>query len=551
MRPYPARPSPALLRRGFTLVEMLVSTALVLLIMVLFAQIYGAAVGSIREQEGIAKNDQKARSVINMLRNDLKVRSYREIPLSITDPNKGDLVARGLVPIHPRTLVIDTAQRGYFYISENDPSDDTDDILSFTVLLNTDVGKYAGRVRADTGSRANHPDSDDSVQNDGMTVSRAAVVTYYLREGKLCRRINLLRDPLCIPSPWDPNSGALFWMPTQPSDETSLTNLGSGSLLFPTTDYTNWYQDNGIARLENPPAARMRVLGIESLDNWQGHINAPIGLPRNRDGHDSSGNPTGEYTGGNFQGRVAFTGNRQGEDTILGGVVGFDIKIWEPRDANLNGAGVTDTFEGPFRGGRFVDLGHGVLTQTNGSAETAETGPFRNTATGGAGNNSSWGKLNTAYTPGGPSGFGVFDTWHPLGPAGATPPVPPTALPANAVPPYFPLKVASDASSASSTWSASAGRSADATDWTLSNVYFPWGVLGDFSVGYRVKTSGTTGVREPVWSRIIGNQVTDGSVVWECFDNRIGLTGLRITVRFIDPGSNLVRQVTLDHSFLD
>lgn len=539
-------------RGGFTLVEMLVSTALVMLIMVLFAEIYAAAVGSIREQEGIAKNDQKARSVINMLRNDLKARSYREIPLAVTDPSKASLVARGIVPIHPRTLVIDSAQRGYFYISENDPADDTDDVLSLSVLLTTDVGKYAGRVKKDDGTHVNHPDSDDAVLGDGMTVSRAAVVTYFLQDGKLHRRINLLRDPLCIPNPWNPDSGALFWMPVQPSDETigGLTQLGTGNLLYPTSDYSTWYQDNGMARLENPPSPRMRVLGIESLDNTQGHVNAPIGLPRNREGHAASGNPV-EFSGANFQGRPALPGTRVGEDIVLGGVVGFDIKVWEPRDANLNGAGVTDSFEGPFRGGRFVDIGHGVLTQTNGSAETNETGPFRNTATGGMGNNSSWGKLNTAYSPGGPSGFGVFDTWHPLAADGTTPPVPPTALPATAIPPYFPLKVPSDATAATSNWTATSAVTADGTDWTQSTVFFPWGYLGDFSIGYRCVTSGSTGSLQPVWSRILGNKIQDGSAVWECFDNRIGLTGMRITVRFMDPGSNLVRQVTLDHSFLD
>jgi len=535
-------------RRGFTLVEMLVSTALVLLIMVLFAQIYGAAVGTLREQEGLAKNDQKARAVVNILRSDLTARTYREIPLSHGNRNEPTVAARGLVPIHPRCLVIDNAQRGFFYLSENDPGDGTDDVLSFTMSIREPGGYFNGRVEAGTASQVNHPDGDDGISNDGMTRSRHAVVTYFLSDGRLHRRINLLRDPLSVPNPWQPDSGASFKLPYQPSNESALTNLGQGSPLFPySSKYTDWYHTNALARQENPPGPpppppspldQVTILGAHSLDNRFGIANAPIGVPRFREGHNSGGNPTGEYSGTNFQGRAALTDARTGEDILLSGVVSFDVKVWEPQDANQNGT--ADSYEGVSRGGRFVDLGHGTLSRPDNTTEPSQTGPFCLTI--GTGGNATWGRQNSAYNPGGPSGYAAFDTWHPYAPSGTEPPALPAALPPASVVPYYPLKMAP---ASGVTWTAS-------SNYTVDTVVFPWGVsAGDYSVGYRVVTAGTTASQERQWERTIGSRVQDGTAVWQCFDNRIGLTGIRITVRFIDPGSNQVRQVTFDHSFLD
>ena len=73
-------------RGGFTLVEMLVSVALVLLIMTLFAQAFGIAAGSIKKQRGLAENDQRARSMVTILLGDLKKRTFRQRRDAITQP---------------------------------------------------------------------------------------------------------------------------------------------------------------------------------------------------------------------------------------------------------------------------------------------------------------------------------------------------------------------------------------------------------------------------------------------------------------------------------
>src|SRR6476661_2311814 len=58
--------------RGFTLVEMLVAVAVVVVMMSLFATIFQMATGAMQKQKGISENDQHVRLVVTMLRNDLR-----------------------------------------------------------------------------------------------------------------------------------------------------------------------------------------------------------------------------------------------------------------------------------------------------------------------------------------------------------------------------------------------------------------------------------------------------------------------------------------------
>jgi len=126
---------------GFTLVEMLVSVAIVLLMMSMFAQIFQMATGSLSQQRGIAENDQKARMITTTLRGDLERRTFRDVfPFRAGEDTRqlGHSLAR---------------RAGYFEIDENDPFDDTDDVLSFTAsvnikLQNKDGSPFTGRATA-------------------------------------------------------------------------------------------------------------------------------------------------------------------------------------------------------------------------------------------------------------------------------------------------------------------------------------------------------------------------------------------------------------------
>ncbi len=107
---------------GFTLVEVLVTLALTMIMMLLFAQIFQIAGNFVTRQKGIGENDQSARILTTVLKTDLQARTMRL-----------------LAPYHPsmQALPNDSTQQGYFYCSENNPMDDTDDVLQFTISLQT------------------------------------------------------------------------------------------------------------------------------------------------------------------------------------------------------------------------------------------------------------------------------------------------------------------------------------------------------------------------------------------------------------------------------
>ncbi|MBR9804425.1 prepilin-type N-terminal cleavage/methylation domain-containing protein, partial [bacterium] len=122
-------------RSGFTLTEMLVAVGLLLIIMTIFAQIFQLAVTAMTRQKGMANNDSRARTAFSVIDADLKRMSFR----SMRDGG-------GLVPLVPGLLydgnLAAPEQRGYFYYSENDPDNDTDDVLQFTVDASL-TGQYA------------------------------------------------------------------------------------------------------------------------------------------------------------------------------------------------------------------------------------------------------------------------------------------------------------------------------------------------------------------------------------------------------------------------
>jgi prepilin-type N-terminal cleavage/methylation domain-containing protein len=196
-------------RRGFTLVEMLVAVALVMLLMALFAQVFQIAGGSVSTQRGLMENDQRARSVQTLLVGDLRKRTFRKvIPFTLNeqlDAPEADLSYR----------------QGYFYISENDPNDDTDDVLALTVnaLVKTETSEespFYGKAvpLIDGQSNPNQPEYDDGQLKENHSAdSPAAEVAYFLRNGNLYRRVLLIRkqaDSVRELQPTDKNGVKFF-----------------------------------------------------------------------------------------------------------------------------------------------------------------------------------------------------------------------------------------------------------------------------------------------------------------------------------------------------
>lgn len=191
--------------RGFTLIEMLISVALVLLMMLLFAEIFGLASESITLQRALAHNDQQVRSFSTIIREDLKKRTFRTA--NPFDPREEEEFQA--VPFADRD--------GYIYISLNDRENSTDNVLQFTVQSSIlkqsgDDSEYYGRATglvqnqppvppnfADRHVQQNtrQPEHDDGESQINTTAtSSAAEVAYFVRGSRLYRRVSLLRDPV-------------------------------------------------------------------------------------------------------------------------------------------------------------------------------------------------------------------------------------------------------------------------------------------------------------------------------------------------------------------
>lgn len=569
----------AAMRPAFTLVEMLISTALVMMIMTMFAQIYGTAVNTMSMQRGMANNDQKARTVNNLMLADLRARTYRQ-----TTDAYGS--AKGIVPlVEESNQRIDAdRQRGYFYYSENDPADDTDDVLQFTAMLGTSATAgdestdsslvFQGKAPNIPSANLKQPDRDDGV-SDGNSQSRAAEISYFLRGGNLYRRVLLLRDPPYDSSPADSQpldaSGVrLYNYPANPNYGAAGTNNFWTDFDYSATrDYNA--ADDGTYLWFN---------SIYSLDNTNvgGLEGKPLALPWNRFGHynnkattplqRSHGCPR-EFVGANDQFIGRFTaeetsnlamgwpgqpteirfnkddssgtlflnddkainalagGQRISEDLLLSNVEAFNVEYWDDTDVNSNNHG-------------FVSLGAvgGPWGDANNAPKNPLYGPVVNSAT----------RRNR-----------VFDTWHHTAfssdGAGGT----------NKLPPRFPLNTDSLPAMTAiyDTWgdvpnpnaivnSGSILRLPGYDHDTLYYTAIRSGLKGSVTAPSFPAEPGNI-VEEP-YVDLNSNGMQDAGeegVVWQCLDNRIGMKAIRITIRFRDVGKNLPRQLTLVHSFVE
>lgn len=570
---------------GFTLIEMLVATALVVLMMLLFAQIYLAAIRSLNTQQAIARNDQRMRATDQVLRSDLLRGSFREVPGS-----------RGIVPLVNGDAV-HSMQKGYFYLSENDRANPVDDVLQFTMLISPesrqhDQTPFYGRCIGDAypNGMTNHPDDDDGIPQNNVGMSRAAEVSYFVRGGNLYRRMLLLRDPLlgAYQRSYQPlnSSGNPFT-----ADELADEYRGVGS----------YYQRYDYAAYGYPAGSGLRFLGLSALDNYgvQGTLTPSMGLSQYRFGFDHTTGMSREFdSAGLFFGRMThaetgsvfcvwpasanyymndsnasvtvaspnpmasgaisydtttnqltvggnllFDSTRVNEDLLVNNIESFDVEVWDP--------GVR----------AFIQLGQSTsLVGFNAAA-----------------------RLNSSYGPNtDPAKNWVFDTGHP----GMWNDNPAIAATAGKVA-YRPLR-----SRGAPVWASSqqytpgdvvrstndktqsiiyrcirsggdrnGNNIVDASEDSNSNLALDAGEdlnnngLLDFAEpdadSNSIPDYGSSSINEPTWPLTPGVQFEDGAVTWESFDNRIGLEMIRITIRTRDTTTGTPRQFSLIHSFVE
>lgn len=343
-------------KAGFTLVEMLVAVGLVLLMMTLFAEVFQLATGSMTKQKGISENDQRARLLVTTLRSDLSKRTFRNVLAFQPPPPAPDSSIRAMNPDADPS--IGQTRRGYFYISENDPGSDIDDVLQFTFKTPPQESPLIGRARrlpvlpvdaqgistTTYSFDLNQPDADDglvaswTITNSSGTIllpaamnpdqylgylpgasanmtgnnlgsSTTGEVVYFVRNGNLYRRVMLVREPLFdtqTPQPPDtahvnPTTDPTLSLPATspavlPAGPYALQGGGSYvSNFWSDFDYSAYFNNN------TPTFASVR-----DLENSAGRVTMfPIAQPYYRFGFQfSSGRPIEFLTNGStFIGR--------------------------------------------------------------------------------------------------------------------------------------------------------------------------------------------------------------------------------------------------------
>ena len=629
--------STAVQRPGFTLTEMLVATALTLIILLIFAQVYRTATATIVQQRGIGQNDARARMMSTILRNDLQKATFRDHPQSgargLLTLGIYDFEQLGFSPLHK-------AQAGYFYVSENDPDNDVDDVLQFTVNVSQNarndvdypyVGK-ASRIARPTGATPgggsfnptagagnpdrNQPEFDDGNNGNGASQSRFAEVVYFVRNGTLYRRVMLLRDPTKTTrgQDYDPTptyiDNTTGEEPLIPGNYDAVADVDANSTL----GQQDFWHDFDFSAFHSDPAdvaiPKVEFLGKDSLANAGRGVGNTLGDPRYRWGFQyrsdadpnryRAGGQTGcnpvEYInmGQEFIGRfthqetsdsdfvwpgrfapnpflnpnaLSLTANgevnglhddpdqRRGEDIVLTNVDAFDVKLFQLQRPS----GV---------GGQFVDVGH---TGTGALSRTERTSAAH--LYSGAANPYEGAQLTRGN---------IFDTWHPDNyPLGSPPYRPLIQLPPD------PGALAPDPVYGS--WRPN-------TTYNLGDRIFPFTVI-DFGADHMPGIAGTdddtdlavderdeaaagvgddflnyydgifyevvgiaggaaSGVSsdvgfEPTFLKRYEERIVDNDLLWQCYDNRMGVPLIQITVRYRDPASGLSRQLTIQHTLTD
>ena len=197
-------------RRGVTLIEMLVACALLVLMMTIIVQVFGAATGAVSTQRVYQELDTNLRQVDAMLRQDL-----------------ANVTARFTPPLDPKN------NYGYFEYIENSFADnqgeDADDCLRFTAKA-PEGQVFTGRMYVQPafalGITKPSLQRTTYLQSQPITItSQYAEIIYFLRNGNLYRRVLLvapdLQSSIQQVGPGPQPSGFLY----NPFNPTAVTGL--------------------------------------------------------------------------------------------------------------------------------------------------------------------------------------------------------------------------------------------------------------------------------------------------------------------------------------
>ena len=479
-----------------------------------------------------------------------------------------------------------------------------------TVLIDSsDETEYHGKAVELSGSfldNENQPEHDDGqISPNGAASSSAAQVSYFLRSGRLYRRVVLLRDP------WE--SGGDQPLQTFPGPPVDYFDHSS-SLILTGNQYARrsgaageFWEDFDFAAYASSGA---KFLGMDSLHNdgstgtqffGPQEFELSLGIPRFRFGFDQATGISREFShfdpgtsGAYFLGRYtheetshpnfnfpqtgsnpfsyavtpvdtnldevvdAFAnGPRRGEDLLLSHVHSFEILVWDTRM------------------GAFVPLGHS-LTDASGFEGDFHINRNRQLAAG------------LTVVPGDPAAFTaagwhghVFDTWHStidfdnadMDDNNSTGQDPPPYRPLVYYPsrsgyrtplkPDWATGAVYESEDANRNGRLDPGEDAANAKWPVANgrldgdIVFPTGTTGNFDLYYECVLPGTAGSAasdEPIWPQTKGGKTLrpiGGEPQFVAVPNIVPLSSIQIRVRFLHVPSNKIRQLTLVHSLVD
>jgi len=334
--------SPATIRRGMTLVEMLVATTCTLILMGAIAQVFGAFGTAVSDSRSMIELDAQLRSVAWRLRNDLSGATARTLPPLEVEAGEGYFeVIEG-----PRS---DTKDANNNAIPPTNLTADIDDVLLFTTR-NTET-PYLGKYDYGTATKT--------------TESQLAEVAWFLRPSDvptgtippvqtytLFRRQNLVVGYVGF-TPFLANSNRVFWNGYKSwakfFDQFDLSVQRQSAVIYP-----NSLAD--LTRREN-----------RFMHNVAGTIDAKAGSFRFPDG---TVDPTFQWQATPAPDGLIFDrskgSTRVGEDVVLMNVLGFDVRVFDPGapvDVPAGGDSALVPGDSGFAGmqpaanGAYVDLG--------------------------------------------------------------------------------------------------------------------------------------------------------------------------------------------------
>jgi type II secretory pathway component PulJ len=298
--------SPAHIRRGMTLVEMLVATTCTLILMGAIAQVFGAFGTAVSDSRSMIELDAQLRSVAWRLRNDLSGATARTLP-----------------PLEVE------AGEGYFEVIEGPRSDadgganasslapaDIDDVLLFTTR-NTET-PYLGKYDYGTATKT--------------TESQLAEVAWFLRPTEistgtippvrtytLFRRQNLVIGYVGF-EPFLATSNRVFF-----------SGYKSWAKFFDGFDLSAQYQKTSNPFISPNSLADLTRRENRFMHNVAGTIDAKAGSFRFPDG---TVDPTFQWQATPAPDGLIFDrsrgSTRVGEDVVLMNVIGFDVRVFDP-----------------------------------------------------------------------------------------------------------------------------------------------------------------------------------------------------------------------------